>query len=319
MSLIEQLAERGTKEHEPVPESFTFGDGIKWDSALLPTQLYVELPFWLMVPHGDVHLQCFGADFTVTILRPWREVFAREFTDSRKTCIHYGPAARARFEPQGEFATLLHEENAPVMERSCKTVLRIDAVGHEDAFTDEGPDEPPRAEVENRAYWASLCEAHIPVINEIIQRYRLTTYDYFAFEVSAWDVPIWYLTQSGCGYRAVLLQYCEWDWKPVIVEESPNAGNPPSVREFEWAKPANLESISVADAGPVSLNCSMRDRLWSEGTIPTQSGERPQRLRRSSVRSYRKSYLKTTTRQKRQRGSKRVRTTFPDALGNGAS
>jgi len=39
----------------PVPQSFTFGDGIDWSSSLREALLYVELPYWLMVPPGPVN------------------------------------------------------------------------------------------------------------------------------------------------------------------------------------------------------------------------------------------------------------------------
>jgi hypothetical protein len=102
-------------------------------------------------------------------------------------------------------------------------------------------------------------------VNELIQRYRLTTYDYFAYEVSAWDVPVWYLKQDGKGYRAVLLPYREWDVKPVIVGEPVTPGGPPSIEQFEWAKPADLESVSTADASPGELDLLDARSLMERG------------------------------------------------------
>jgi len=75
--------------------------------------------------------------------------------------------------------------------------------------------------------WASLCEAHLPIVNELIQRYRLAACDYVAYEVSPWDVPIWYLNHDGEGYLAVLVPYKSWDVKPVTVEPGENPGDPP--------------------------------------------------------------------------------------------
>jgi len=40
-------------------------------------------------------------------------------------------------------------------------------------------------------YLKSFCETHFEIVNHLIQNYRLSTYDYFAFELSPWDVPIW--------------------------------------------------------------------------------------------------------------------------------
>ena len=43
------------------------------------------------------------------------------------------------------------------------------------------------------AYFAALCASLVPVVNEVILRYRLATYDFFPFEVSPWDVPVWFV------------------------------------------------------------------------------------------------------------------------------
>jgi hypothetical protein len=90
----------------------------------------------------------------------------------------------------------------------------------------------------------------VPVINELIQRYRLQTYDYFAYEVSAWDVPVWYVKYADIGYRAVLLPYKEWDAKPVTIEDGETPGDPPKVRQFEWTSLDALAAASSGDATP---------------------------------------------------------------------
>jgi len=88
------------------------------------------------------------------------------------------------------------------------------------------------------------------VVNEFIQRYRLITYDYFAYEVSAWDVPVWYVKHADCGYRAVLLPYKAWDTKPLIVEDPETPGGPPKVRQFEWTTTDALAATASSNATP---------------------------------------------------------------------
>ena len=227
MSVAKKAIDDSIKKFGPIPKLLTFGDGIDWDAPLVETFLYVELPFWLMVPAGDVHLKYEGVDFTVTILGPWQEVFAFEFTDSRITCFHQGPATAEPYEPQGAIGEMLRDRKAPVMSRPCQTVLRITTQAHLGPFQEVPDDQPPRATAENDRYMASLCEAHIPVINELIQRYRLQSYDYFAMEVSAWDVPVWYLKQGDDGHRTVLLLYRAFDRKPNTVEEPEIDGGTP--------------------------------------------------------------------------------------------
>lgn len=46
---------------------------------------------------------------------------------------------------------------------------------------------------QDMAYFAALCASPVPVVNEVILRNRLATYDFFPFEVSPWDVPVWFV------------------------------------------------------------------------------------------------------------------------------
>jgi hypothetical protein len=96
----------------------------------------------------------------------------------------------------------------------------------------------------------SLCEAYLPVVNELIQRYRLITYDYFAYEVSPWDVPIWRLKYRDVGYNAVLVPYKSWDGVPVTIERGKAADDRPIVRKLEWPTPAELTNASSDQATP---------------------------------------------------------------------
>jgi hypothetical protein len=66
------------------------------------------------------------------------------------------------------------------------------------------------------AYFHELCRGHIPVLNKLIQKYRLGTYDLFAFEVSPWDVPYWHIERGGELVHCTLVPYRFWDHVPVI-------------------------------------------------------------------------------------------------------
>ena len=234
----------------PVPQSFVFGDGIDWSSPLAETRLYVELPFWLMISAGSVDIEWSEGTFIVDVCSAWMEVFGGQVRDSRTTILHNGPWRPDGWQPPQSMAEDLARLQVPWLTRPCKTVLRLTAQAHTSAFRQLADTESPRARAEQEAYWASLCEAHIPVVNELIQRYRLVTYDYFAYEVSAWDVPVWYVKHGDSGYRALLLPYKEWDTKPVTIESPETAGDPPRVRQFEWAQLDSLSAASSSDATP---------------------------------------------------------------------
>jgi hypothetical protein len=249
-SFMRRLLTSMRRKYGPVPGRFTFGDGIDWASELVETYLYVELPFWLMTPAGHVDIAWSGATFRVEISPPWMEVFVGQFMDSRASCIYQGPQQAGGYQPSEEVRAALAERPASVMERHCKSVLRLKTRAHTDAFRPLGDTDPPRAHREHDTYLASLCEAHLPVVNELIRRYRLVTYDYFASEVSPWDVPIWYVRHGDHGEVAVIHPYRQFDVKPVISEDAGQPGDPPTVREFEWCSRGELEAMSTADATP---------------------------------------------------------------------
>lgn len=255
--ITKKLLAEAQERYGPPPESYAFGDTIDWSSSLMETFLYVELPFWLMVSPGSITVCVSGLDFQVEVCGPWMEVFGKEITDSRVSCFHQGPQ-QEDYEPPPTFKSAMDQTFKSAMDqlkltwmrRNCKAVLRLRGCAHNDAFRATREDERPGVRSEREAYWASLCEAHLPVVNEVIQRYRLATYDYFAYEVSAWDVPVWYIKHGGEGFRALLLPYKGWDAKPVTIEDGDSPGSPPRVRQFEWASLAEISETPSDNATP---------------------------------------------------------------------
>lgn len=196
--------------------SYVFGQSIDWNADPVPVVLFVELPFWLMTPSHTFDVHEAGHTYKVDVTDAFGELFAGEVTDSRRTSLYIGSMQ------DDQVAGLLREEiegrETPGLWRPCKTVLRVHSRANSDvldALTDD-ESQPPRS-VEAEHYLRALCEAHQPVLNRLIQSYRLATYDFFAHEVSPWDVPVWYVHRPGAGsQRVVLLDYASWDRKPQI-------------------------------------------------------------------------------------------------------
>lgn len=241
--------------HQDLPP-FVFGQDLQWRGSTIRVFLYVELPFWLMLEPATMAVEWEGYQFTVDLCSPQVEVFVGEFLDSRRTIAWRGPEqSLAHWKPTQELQNIADARGLPFMSRRCKTVLRIQSLGLESAFSMPGDHALPREERERDAYWASLCEAHIPVVNELIQRYRLQTCDYFAYEVSAWDVPIWYVRAGGDGRTVVLMPYKEWDERPLEIGRPPEDGGERPARQFQFTDGAALDSIdsSVATPGEFDL------------------------------------------------------------------
>jgi hypothetical protein len=197
-----------------ISESYWIGQELDWGAAATPVELRVELPYWLMVPDCSQDVVINAHKFAVDIKAHYAEVYANAILDSRSSCIYIGPPGRLRPDLQ----KAIDKSKTTILPRKCKTVLRI----HSDCNSDvlAACSEQRGRLTAARMYLKSFCEAHLEVINHLIQQYRLSTYDYFAYELSPWDTPIWFVCQGRDYIRIVLQEYAEWDQKPVMTNSS---------------------------------------------------------------------------------------------------
>jgi hypothetical protein len=191
-----------------LPESVSFGDNLDLTSAWADVTLTVELPFWLLIPNGELNVVERGHGFTVALFDSFVQVFAGVAADSRVTVAYEGPIdgapnAVARVVSSGRIS----------MYRKCRTVLRIKSRAVEDvlrARTEKGG----RARTADH-YFVALCSAHLPVVNRLVHAYRSATYDPMAHEISPWDAPIWFVRANADAWRVCILEEAERDERPV--------------------------------------------------------------------------------------------------------
>ena len=138
--------------------------------------------------------------------------------------------------------------------RLCRSLMKLSARAHRDVIEALGTEHDgtgdPRRIAEARAYLASLCEAHIPIINNFIQRYRLVTYDYVPYEVSPWDVPVWMVVTPDGAAVLTLLAYAEWDRKPTIRDQDRTGDPEAAASPFRFADPADIAATDPLAATP---------------------------------------------------------------------
>lgn len=193
-----------------VPDEYYVGHELDWNAEVVTVKLFVELPFWLMVPNTQITIYMNGYDFKIEIVEHFHELYGTEIHDSRRTCLYIGPIENI----ENSIIQEAQNQNIPILWRKCKTVLKIYTECNEDVFKIKND----KHEFAARLYLTTFCEAHIQVINKLIQNYRLATYDYFAFEVSPWAVPIWFVTKGSTNaFRLSLLDYKNWDYKPIFT------------------------------------------------------------------------------------------------------
>lgn len=147
------------------------GKDLNWEAKSIPVILFVELPFWLMVVDNTIEVEVNGHNFQVDIVDDYIEVYGGEVLDSRLTCIYIGPNDSS-IDP--EIMNVVEEEKIPLLLRKCKTVLRVHSKCNEDVLSKMYYE----SKIENEAnfYLKAFCEAHLAIVNRIIQHYRLLTY-----------------------------------------------------------------------------------------------------------------------------------------------
>jgi len=202
-----------------IPDRFCLGEDLNWDAPWVDVSLWVELPFWLMVDNTTLAIEIEGHEFQVALYDNYFELYVNEITASRQNVCSRGPLKTHEDLSDGIKEFQKNNPSVPFMWRKCKTILKIATRCNEEVWSMATRKAKLVQRVQKTVdlYIEELCKAHIPLINRLIQGYRLATYDYFAFEVSPWDVPIWFLGRSEQGgVSSTLLPYRKWDFKPLI-------------------------------------------------------------------------------------------------------
>jgi hypothetical protein len=201
------------------------GIDLKWDSPRVPIRLTVELPFWLLIPDCELFLSHDRALISAAIKGNYVEVLEGPFyQESRANVVYVGPGIDSGSK---ELPRSVARTAKPII-RHMKTVVEIKA----DALADvlqawqelaAAPREEPnkycyaiRRRNEAHSYLYSLALAHIPFLNHLITSYRSASYDPCAFEVSEWDVPVWYAEHDGTLVRIGLMPYWDNDRYPEL-------------------------------------------------------------------------------------------------------
>ena len=105
-----------------------------------------------------------------------------------------------------------------------------------------------------------LCRAHIPVVNKLIQAYRLATYDPFAFEVAPWDVPHWFIERDNQGCACTLVPYRLWDY-PTTGHFGPDG----QLQPYRLIDAEGLRAKMSAQASPGELELLDAINLMERG------------------------------------------------------
>jgi hypothetical protein len=193
-----------------------------WKGQSISVQLIVELPFWIMIPDCEISVTYDDATVQASIRGHYMAVSDGPlFCDSCANVVFIGP--NNDLKAGQELPPVVVSTNAPVY-RPMKTVVIFCPNAMEDAVLalqehdNVMEQELSKVRRSSRAvqYLQSLAYAHIPFLNKMITSYRITSRDPFAFQVSQWDVPVWFFKHNGKLVRISLMPYWDQDWYPTI-------------------------------------------------------------------------------------------------------
>jgi hypothetical protein len=193
-----------------IPDTYWVGQDLEWDSPWQNVELWVELPFWLMITDCTLFAEVKGHKFEIIIAQRYYEVHWNALTASRQSAFYMGTFP-PRFHYQDQ--KRINEEHTPTSWRKCRTMLRIKTRCPSGIVSAHYRDRR-MARVCQR-YFLSLVSAHFEVANKVISRYRLATYDMFAYEISYWDAPLWYLHHGHSLIPVSVMPYQTLDDRPI--------------------------------------------------------------------------------------------------------
>ena len=248
-----------------IPTSFCVGDSLDWQSPLIDVHLVVELPFFLMMEPTMVKIAHGPATHLLLVSEGETEDFVGRYEDSRGTCGYQGSDPDA-FESRQDIKDL----RLPFIRRRQRTTVYFKARVHEGILKDAHDISNGSQRRLVGDYLSTLCEAHLSVLNELIRRYRLSTYDYFAYEVRAWDVPIWHVRGGPTGsVSVVLFHYAALETRPQlyrnILKPNKTAAERQEHRPLTLVDGQTLESFDPSIGVPGELDLLDARNLMERG------------------------------------------------------
>ncbi len=199
-----------TKAARPPVSAVWPGSSLDWSSSRITVHLYVELPFWLMMPEGQLAV-CHGAsNLKITVVHGCEEI--------QLTTTHYKNRFSTAFIVKpGELPPLEAQRRIEQSKNGCsarihRTTLVIETMVIQSAL--EGfMHEKSLNRAHAAQYLTALVAGHIPLVNALITAYRRVSYDPFVQEVTEATVPIWFLRFKDHFLRVSVYPYSDLEYR----------------------------------------------------------------------------------------------------------
>ncbi len=216
-----------------------------WKSAVIDAELIVELPFWMLLEDGEIEVEYGKTKLSVKV-------------DQNFLAVYDGPLSLGS---QSNICWIGHQKELPKdglgegvpcpVYRELKTVLivpvriREGIVGTLNSRQEIEANDLPKVRQYNRAsqYADTLAFAHLPALNNLVAKYRSSSHDPFACEITEFDVPSWFLRTPNGFCHLTVMPYWAHDTLPSYNSEGTR-------RPFVAADVKALSTVSIARLSP---------------------------------------------------------------------
>ena len=216
-----------------------------WKSAVIDAELIVELPFWMLIEDGEIEVDYGKTKLTVRVDQNFLAVYdGPVFLGSQTNICWIGHQEQLPKDGLGEGVP------CPVY-RELKTVLIVPVRIREgivetlSSRREIEASDHPKVRQYNRAnqYADTLAFAHLPALNNLIAKYRSSSHDPFAFEITEFDVPSWFLRTPNGFCHFIVMPYWANDTPPSYNSEGTS-------KPFVAADAKALSAVSIARLTP---------------------------------------------------------------------
>jgi hypothetical protein len=229
----------------PIPAAMWPGSLIDWDSELVAVELTVELPFWLLIPSGDINLKIDDCTIRASVINNGVQVSLGNHENINQVVEFLGS-----MEDVARASTSLASLTKGARSRLTKTLVTFNPSAHSSPVETLKSGKLPI--IQAVKYFQSLAVAHLGFLNLLINSYRRLSSDPFATEVSAWDVPVWHLSAEEFKSNIILFPYIGFETHPYVgkIPTLTDPAKPAKGSPYIAVSLEKIETISQVDLIP---------------------------------------------------------------------
>jgi hypothetical protein len=208
------------------------GSTIDWKSSFVSVKLYVELPFWMMMPEGVFEVNHGGSTATIEVVHACEEIQSTptDQTTHSSTVFIARPNERppdwveSVVENPNGFSVRIHRTTLvfepTVLDSVLSHLQEGNRLNRNQAYT----------------YLQALALGHLALVNHLLAAYRRVSYDPFVLEVTAPTVPIWFYRIGDRFIRVSLWPYANLlhrpEWSAGGRTETVDLATSEEIREY---------------------------------------------------------------------------------------